>query len=175
MEIIKEPSRPYKKHIPSVNIKREPMKAPFQDLSFLGGPRKRKGRKLIQFQFLSALVDALIILGMTLLLCSVYMTALKTETGRMQFLELFSIIFCWFQFCYLVLLRAYLGYTLGEKAFNIRLGLYQERFLLSYPFRVIFRTIIILATGIVLLPILSWFFEKDMAGEITNLKIISLV
>lgn len=184
MEIQKEPIRkPRTEHPHKNKIQYDADWIPRQDLSFLGGSRKRKGRKLIEFQFLSALVDGLIILGVSLLLCSLVLTFFNSQlsksflntTAKLQFAELFAVIFCWFQFCYLVLLRSYLGYTLGEKTFNIRLGVYQERFLLSYPFKVIFRTVIILSTGIITLPILSWVFEKDLAGEVARLKIVSLV
>lgn len=184
MEIQREPNRkPRPEHPHKNKIQYDSDWTPRQDLSFLGGSRKRKGRKLIEFQFLSALVDGLVILGVSLLLCSLVLTFFNSQisknlfvsTAKLQFIELFAIVFCWFQFCYLIILRSYLGYTLGEKTFNIRLGVYQERFLLSYPFRVIFRTVIILGTGIVVLPLLSWLFEKDLAGEITHLKIVSLV
>lgn len=178
MEIIKEPKRPYPRtdKVIKANV---PLprgtKIPLQNLSFLGGSRRRKGRKLIEFQFLSSFIDGLIILGVTLLLTAGYLSLFKNEGSRNSFFQIFAVVFFWFQFCYLVLLRTFAGCTLGEKTCHIRLGLYQERFLLSYPFRVIYRTLLILITGVILLPILSWFFEKDLAGEVTDLKIISLV
>ena len=181
MEIQREPiKKPRNSHPQKDKVIYDADWAPRQDLSFLGGSRKRKGRKLIEFQFLSALVDGLIILGVSLMLCALIMTFLNKNQHfqfipKFQFAELFTLIFCWFQFCYLVILRSYLGFTLGEKTFNIRLGVYQERFLLSYPFRVILRTLIILGTGIITLPLLSWLFERDLAGDITQLKIVSLV
>jgi hypothetical protein len=151
-----------------------------QDLSFIGGPRKRQGRKLISFQVLSAIVDGLLILGFSLLLSAAYLWILNTHTGhlllhRWEFSQFFMMIFCWVQFCYLVVLRTFVGCTVGEKAFDIRLGLYQERFLLSYPFKVLLRSMLIIASGIIILPVLSWLFKRDLAGDLTGIKIQSLV
>ncbi len=150
----------------------------YHELGFHSGSRKRRGRKLIEFQILSALVDSLLILAMSLLVCFLYLVSLKTELvnilpHQLYFAELFGVIFLWIQFCYLVVLRTFSGATFGEKVFDVRLGIFQERYLLSYPFRVIYRTFIIYLCGIVLLPILSWVFKRDLAGEISGLKITS--
>jgi hypothetical protein len=150
----------------------------YQALGFNSGSRKRRGRKLIEFQILSALVDSMLILAISLFVCFLYLVSLKTDLvnflpHKIYFAELFGVIFLWIQFCYLVVLRAFSGSTFGEKVFDVRLGIFQERYLLSYPFRVIYRTFIIYLCGIVVLPILSWFFKKDLAGEISGLKITS--
>lgn len=170
------------------------------DLGFLGGPRKRKGRKLIAFQILSALVDGFLILALTLFCClfvglilkisvselnsqiaisssvlhSYSLINIKKSLMEFSFLQVFLFSFMTMQFIYLVILRAFIGYTLGEKTFDIRLGLFQERYLLSYPARVIYRSFLILFTGIIILPLLSWLLGKDIAGEISGLKITSL-
>ncbi len=144
----------------------------------MSGSRKRRGRRLIEFQILSALVDSLFILAVSFFVSFLYLVSLKTDLvnilpHRFYFAELFGVIFLWIQFCYLVVLRAFNGCTFGEKVFDVRLGIFQERYLLSYPFRVILRTMVIYAFGIVTLPVLSWFLKKDLAGEICGLKVTS--
>lgn len=175
MEIIREP-RSRERDLSETD--RSNNQRIYHELGFSSGSRKRKGRKLIEFQILSALVDSLIILATSLFICFIYLVSLKTDLvkilpHKIYFAELFGIIFLWVQFCYLVVLRTFAGATLGEKVFSIRLGVFQERYLLSYPFRVVYRTIIIYACGIITLPIFSWVLEKDLAGELSGLKLTS--
>lgn len=175
MEIIREP---YQRNKPITPQDRSANMRIYQGLGFMSGSQKRRGRKLIEFQILSATVDALLILAISLFVCFLYLVSLKTDLvkilpHKIYFAELFALIFIWIQFCYLVVLRTFAGCTFGEKLFDVRLGLFQERYLLSYPFRVIYRTLVIYACGIVFLPILSWFFKKDLAGEFSGLKISS--
>lgn len=175
MDIIREPLNKDRKLNP---IDKSAKQQIYHELGFHSGSRKRHGRKLIEFQILSALVDSLLILAMSLLVCFLYLVSLKTDLvnilpHQLYFAELFGVIFLWIQFCYLVVLRTFSGSTFGEKVFDVRLGIFQERYLLSYPFRVIYRTFIIYLCGIVVLPILSWFYKRDLAGDISGLKIIS--
>lgn len=177
MDIVREP---VSKENRSTSDDRSLNQRIYQELGFLSGSRKRRGRKLIEFQILSALVDSLIILAASLFVCFLYLVSLKTDLvtilpHKIYFGELFGIIFLWIQFCYLVVLRTFGGATFGERIFEIRLGIFQERYLLSYPFRVIYRTVIIYLGGIIGLPILSWFFKKDLAGELSGLKLTSNV
>lgn len=175
MEIIREPLNRDSKVTPQDKSANQRI---YHELGFHSGSRKRKGRKLIEFQILSALVDSLLILAISLLVCFLYLVSLKTDLvhilpHQIYFAELFGIIFLWIQFCYLVVLRTFSGATFGEKVFDVRLGIFQERYLLSYPFRVIFRTFIIYLCGIITLPVLSWFFKRDLAGELSGLKLTS--
>lgn len=175
MDIIREPRSRDNKITPTDRSVNQRI---YHELGFNSGSRKRRGRKLIEFQILSALVDSLLILSMSFFVCFLYLLSLKTHLVHIlphtfYFTELFGVIFLWIQFCYLVVLRTFAGATFGEKTFDIRLGIFQERYLLSYPFRVIYRTFIIYLCGIITLPILSWFFKKDLAGEFSGLKVTS--
>lgn len=177
MDIIREPGSRESKTIPQDKSANQRI---YHELGFHSGSRKRRGRKLIEFQILSALVDSLLILALSLLVCFLYLISLKTELvhilpHQLYFAELFAVIFLWIQFCYLVALRTFGGATFGEKIFDVRLGIFQERYLLSYPFLVIYRTLIIYLCGVITLPILSWFFKRDLAGEISGLKLTSNV
>lgn len=175
MEIVREPKTRDSKITPDDRSVNQRI---YQELGFHSGSRKRRGRRLIEFQILSALVDSLLILAISLFVCFLYLVSLKTDLvqvlpHKLYFAELFGIIFLWIQFSYLVVLRTFNGYTFGERVFEVRLGIFQERYLLSYPFRVIYRTFIIYLCGIITLPLLSWFFKRDLAGEISGLKLTS--
>lgn len=177
MDIVREPLKRDNKVTSPDRSANQPI---YLGLGFISGSRKRKGRQLIQFQILSALMDSLLILAMSLFVCFMYLVSLKTDLikilpHKIYFFELFGLIFLWIQFSYLVVLRTFSGCTFGEKVFNIRLGSFQERYLLSYPFRVIYRTLLIYVCGIIALPILSWFLKKDLAGQISGLKISSQI
>lgn len=64
---------------------------------------------------------------------------------------------------YFLAMRMILGFTLGEWAYEQRLGL-PEEFKSGYSIKVLFRIIIHLATGIILIPILSWALDRDLAS-----------
>jgi hypothetical protein len=67
-------------------------------------------------------------------------------------------------FVYYVTQRMFLGFTLGEWAYEQRLGLPDEMKNSGYSFKVFTRQLFIMATGIVVVPMLSWALGRDMAG-----------
>lgn len=66
-------------------------------------------------------------------------------------------------FIYYVAQRIFIGYTIGEWAYEQRLGL-PEEYKNGYSIRVFSRQLIIMLTGIILLPLLSWIVQRDLAG-----------
>lgn len=74
---------------------------------------------------------------------------------------------------YLILSRSFFGQTLGEWSLDIQLGLPQEQEKLSYVFKLISRTLILVLTGLVTLPLVSMILRKDLAGRATGLKLYS--
>lgn len=67
-------------------------------------------------------------------------------------------------FVYYVTQRMFLGFTLGEWAYEQRLGLPDEMKKSGYSFKVFLRQLFILMTGIIILPMLSWALGRDLAG-----------
>lgn len=86
-------------------------------------------------------------------------------TGLLFFISYFS---------YMVLFRSYMNFTLGEWAFDQRCGTTQEIGSSWYAPKVIFRTIVIAATGFLTLPVISFLFRKDIAGQISGAHIQKL-
>ncbi len=74
---------------------------------------------------------------------------------------------------YFMLARGLYGSTLGDWAFDVQLGSEKERNHMMYPFQVLFRTFIILVTGIILVPLASFGFGKDLAYYFSGLKLYS--
>lgn len=86
-------------------------------------------------------------------------------TGLLFFVSYFS---------YMVLFRSYMNFTLGEWAFDQRCGNTEEINSAWYAPKVILRTIVIAATGFLILPAISFIFGKDIAGQISGAHIQKL-
>lgn len=74
-------------------------------------------------------------------------------------------------FIYMLVNRTFLGYTPGEWAFDQRCGTENQMQSMSYVPRLAFRTLLVIATGFVILPLLSYLFNKDIAGQITGVNL----
>lgn len=74
-------------------------------------------------------------------------------------------------FIYMVVNRMFLGYTPGEWAYDMRLGTTAQLATKSYAFKVIGRQLLLFATGMILLPLLSSLLHKDLSGKATGLQL----
>ena len=140
-------------------------------LGFSGGSRKRTGGKLVAWTLAAAVIDLCFILMTTFVLSILLMTALK---NGISIRESLFFMFLNFSISYYLATRLYVGSTLGEWACFLRLGQPTERANKKYIFKVFLRLALHLATGFIVLPILSMIFKKDIAGLISGLKIYSL-
>ena len=140
-------------------------------LNFSGGSRKRSGGKLVAWTFVAAVIDLCFILMTTFVLSIFLLKVLKNGISLQTSL---FFIFLNFSISYYLATRLYVGSTLGEWACYLRLGQPTERANKKYIFKVFLRLALHLATGFIILPILSIIFKKDIAGLISGLKIYSL-
>lgn len=135
--------------------------------------------KEVTTSFASALLDALIVFALS----SLFVVSLVAITqvdiinmirnhnmGTKVAIEV-TLLFFGTSLFYYMLSRGLFGSTLGDWAFDVQLGLEKDRMHIMYPFQVIFRTLIIIATGIVTIPILSTAFGKDLAYYFSGLKL----
>ncbi len=74
-------------------------------------------------------------------------------------------------FSYLTLCRIFTGATLGEFVFDLQLGTTGDYFNYNYSLKLLYRTVIILLTGVILLPLLSMILRNDIAGKISKLNL----
>ncbi len=140
-------------------------------LGFSGGSRKRTGGKLVAWTLAAAVIDLCFILMTTFVLSILLMKVLKNGISVRESL---FFMFLNFSISYYLATRLYIGSTLGEWACYLRLGQPTERANKKYILKVFFRLTLHLVTGFIVLPILSMIFKKDIAGQISGLKIYSL-
>lgn len=129
----------------------------------------------------SSILDSLIVFGLT----SIFVVFLVLLTGidlvqmiqsqQMGARVAFEVVALYFgtMLIYFMVSRSLWGSTLGDWAFDIQLGEAKQRLHIMYPFQVLFRQLIILLTGVFIVPILSLAFGKDMAFHFSGLKLYS--
>lgn len=74
-------------------------------------------------------------------------------------------------FIYMVVNRVFMGFTPGEWAYDMRLGTPEQLGTTSYAFKAIARQLLLLATGLLPLPLVSSVLGKDFAGRATGLQL----
>lgn len=149
---------------------------------FHSGSQKRSGLKLALWTWLSASIDTLVLLSIScffmiafsLLMQSSAKSVLQSFIVQPQLSQLFLGMFLISFWIYLITMRLLMGASIGEWTCQLRLGQPAQRFKISYSFRVIARTSLVLLTGVILFPILSLIFRRDLVGDITGIKIYSL-
>jgi hypothetical protein len=153
--------------------------------AFHRGPARRSGYKLTGWLLASIAADILIIVACTCLFLIGSSLMLKLSSFELnQFVKpLFNqrkilqtgfYLYAYISVIYFILLRVFLGATVGEWSCGIRVGQPFERRQSSYAFKVCFRVFLILITGVLTLPILSLIFKKDLAGLLTKASLYTL-
>lgn len=135
--------------------------------------------KEISSSFTSAIIDGGVCLGLTLALVTlvVALTAVDVNAmlvSRAQVLETLrdmGLLFIGSTLVYFTVARSLFGSTLGDWAFDVQLGTVAQRRKLMYPFQVFFRAVVIMATGVLLIPLISLGFGKDMAHKFSGLRL----
>ncbi|MEK6627491.1 MAG: metalloendopeptidase [Bdellovibrionota bacterium] len=129
--------------------------------------------------FFAAVLDSMLItagflLSMILMLSitkiDLFMNLNHAETSRFVYIATLS-LFLGITFIYMVVNRAFIGCTPGEWAFDQCCGNEKQASSLSYIPRLALRTLVVMATGFVTLPILSYLLNKDIAGQIIGVNL----
>lgn len=154
--------------------------------AFHRGPRRRSGYQLTGWLLASVITDILIIVLCSCLFLISASLVFKwiNNTELNQFLNSFLnqkalkqtmiYLFGYLSLMYFILLRIFLGATIGEWSCGIRIGQPSERMQASYIFKVIGRVTLITCTGVFILPLLSLIFKKDIAGVLTKASLYTL-
>ncbi len=151
-------------------------------VGFHGGSKKRTGAQLALWTWLAATVDFLILISMSCFFVMAFSFLMKTSSQKIiiglmtqhLLLKAFLISFVLSVWTYLIFMRVFNGATMGEWTCELRLGQPLQRLQTSYITKVFFRTTLILLTGIITIPLLSLLFKRDLAGDLSGLKIYSL-
>lgn len=72
---------------------------------------------------------------------------------------------------YMIIHRIFLGYTPGEWAYDIRLGKPEQQNSAIYSLKAIARQFLIIATGVVILPLAGLVTGKDLAGLLSGMTL----
>mgnify|MGYP001572564110 FL=1 len=80
-------------------------------------------------------------------------------------------LFISFAWIYLVASRIFMGCTPGEWIYDQRMGRPEEFGSALYQIKVVFRSFLVVGTGFIVFPILSFLFRKDFLGKITGVEL----
>lgn len=151
-------------------------------VGFHSGSKKRSGLKLALWTWLAAGLDALVLVSASCFFILVFSFLMKANANSMLSLflknqnsvNMLGVLFIAILWTYLIFMRVFMGATIGEWTCGLRLGQPLERFHFSYLIKVMLRTTVIVTSGIFIIPLISLLFSRDVAGDISGLKIYSL-
>ena len=145
---------------------------------FNGGSQKRDGFKLVLWMWTAATIDYLLILAASLLALVLFSQIVSSSTLVGDSLKLllkpkkinttFFFLLIAVGGTYFVVVRAFIGASIGEWFCSLRLGRPSERLMKRYVLRLILRTGFVILTGLFIVPILSLVFRRDLAGKFSG-------
>ncbi len=130
----------------------------------------------------SAVVDALTVVGMSILCLVILLTITEAnlfglltnaQTDKVTQANLALLFLSTLQL-YMLVARSFFGMTLGEWAFDAQLGTPADQAKPLYPIRVALRTLIATATGF-LLPLISIIAQRDILRPLTGLQLFGRI
>lgn len=141
-----------------------------------------RGLEPISSHFGAGLLDAMVISGVATiaLVCILAITRInlvgmltnaKTDVPTQIHLAL---LFLAVMQMYMLVSRAFFGASLGEWAFDLQLGRGDQHKKWTYPLQIVWRTLLITATGMVILPLLSLVSRRDLLKYLTGLQLFKV-
>lgn len=136
--------------------------------------------KATTVEFSAALLDLMLIMAANLLCLITLLVVTKVDLFGNLFnpdsqgyiyLSL-AVMFAGISWIYLVVNRTFLGFTAGEWVFDQRLGKPEDLKKASYSLKVAARSLIIIATGFVVFPLLSALLNRDILGRWMGLELV---
>lgn len=131
-----------------------------------------------EMSFTAAFLDGLLIIASCLLCLMVLLSvtqsdliSLMTQSGQGEIYFSTFLLFSVVTLIYLTATRVFIGATPGEWAFDQQAGTDEEHQQAGYILRVLFRSVLVIATGFVVFPIISFAMAKDVLGGITGLQL----
>lgn len=136
----------------------------------------------IAAHFGSAVLDTLVAIGMACLFLAVALSITganllallentQTDEATMVSLVLF---FVGMALLYVLAARTWVGATLGEWSYEIRVGSARARRRWFYPIQILWRGALVAATGFVLMPLISLIAGRDVLKYLTGLELMSV-
>lgn len=132
------------------------------------------------WSFSAFLLDLMLVTAMTLLSLLIMVVTTKVdlfanilnpESSRLIYLSL-GILVAGLTWIYSVTSRIFLGSTPGEWVFDQRVGQVEDFGTSDYYLKVALRSTIVIATGFVIVPLLSLIFGRDIVGEMIGAELL---
>lgn len=133
----------------------------------------------VAFSFSAVVLDFMVVLAMSLVflvsllwatqvdLVSVFANATADLATQVSLVVLYVAVYQ----MYVIVTRSFFGRTLGEWTFDHQLGDDKQHKSSMYPLLVVWRSLLIVGTGVFLLPVLSILFRRDIASYLTGLQL----
>jgi len=152
------------------------------NVGFRSGSQNRSGFNLVLWSWMSAFIDTLVLVSISCFTLILFSALIKTPAREVlkvlsiesKASELFAVSFLFSFWAYMIMMRVFMGASLGEWSCQLRLGQPIQRIKTSYVLRVILRTTLLLVTGVVTFPVLSLILNRDLLGDITGIHVYSL-
>lgn len=160
-------------------IKQTPAAAPAVGVRRGGHDAMAPNLEAVSVSFASAFLDSIVIFAMFLVflvtlllitnveLSSVIHHVENNAATKVSMLVLFLSVLQ----IYVVLSRSLFGQTLGEWTFDLQMGRKEDQVHEMYPLRILGRSLLVLATGLVTLPLLSLIFNQDLAARLAKVQL----
>ena len=131
------------------------------------------------WDFSASLLDTMLIFALSLLCLIVLLLVTQIDlfanlsNPDQEYVLYGSLValFATMSWIYLVANRLFLGFTPGEWVFDQRLGTYQQFGTIGYALKVCLRSLIVIGTGLVVFPIISFIMNKDIVGKALGLEL----
>lgn len=129
--------------------------------------------------FPAAILDGVIILGLSLLFLVALLLVTKVDLIAVMFNAQADpatqigivVLFLAVMQIYMIISRSFFGCTLGEWAFEVQLGNNKHQKSAFYPILVVWRSVLVLLTGVFIFPVLSFILRRDLMYYITGTQL----
>jgi hypothetical protein len=135
--------------------------------------------KASRFDFSACLLDAMLVTAGTLLCLIMLLVVTRVDLFAnlyhpdkqgMVYWSLVALVGS-VSWIYLVAHRVFLGFTPGEWVFDQRLGKPEEFGSSLYALKAVARSTLVLLTGFIFFPLVSFLLNRDFAGQLTGLQL----
>ncbi|MGE4133429.1 MAG: hypothetical protein AB7F86_17440 [Bdellovibrionales bacterium] len=129
--------------------------------------------------FESAILDFIIVTGLSLIFMVALLMVTKVDlnivlknlNADVMTQVSLVVLFIAVMQMYVVIARAFFGRTVGEWTFDLQIGLAEDQRKDTYPLRVGLRSLVVTATGLIFLPLISAIIGRDIAGRVSGVSL----
>lgn len=142
----------------------------------------RQGERHLATHFGSAVLDTLVAVGLGCVLLALALSITNanllallenTATDR-ETIAALALLFVAGGLLYVLAARSFMGATLGEWSYEIRVGERAQRTRWYYPLQVVWRGLLVTATGFITFPIISLIAGRDVLKHLTGIGLVAL-